>query len=293
VTRINRLIACGDVVGESALWCPRSGRLFWVDIIGRRIHALTPVTGQHQTWATPEIATSIGLREDGGAVVGLRRHVAYWDYDDHFDLLAVIEPDLPGNRLNEGKVGPDGAFWVGTMQNNIGADGQPIAINQSSGAYYRIWPSGRVEALTAREYGICNTMAWTDDDRFLCADTLVNRLYAFDFEDPGITSRRTFGVPFDRGLPDGSALDVEGYLWNCRVGGGCVVRFSPDGTVDRVVELPCSAPTSCAFGGEDLRTLHVTSARFGLPESRRDHPDEGALFAIDTGVPGRPECLFG
>jgi len=175
VTRINRLIAGGDVVGESALWCPRSGRLFWVDIVGRRIHALTPATGQHQTWATPEIATSIGLREDGGAVVGLRRHVAYWDYDDHFDLLAVIEPDLPGNRLNEGKVGPDGAFWVGTMQNNIGGDGQPIAMNQSSGAYYRIWQSGRVEALTAREYGICNTMAWTDDDRFLCADTLANK----------------------------------------------------------------------------------------------------------------------
>jgi sugar lactone lactonase YvrE len=293
MTRVDRLIACGDIVGESALWCGRTGRLLWVDIVGQRIHALATASGEHQTWSTPEIATSIGLREDGGAIVGLAQWVSLWDYDDQFDLLAAIEPDLPDNRLNEGKVGPDGAFWVGTMQNNIGADGQPIAMNRSSGAYYRVWQGGRVEALTAREYGICNTMAWDDDGRFLCADTLVNSLYAFDFKYSGIASRRPFGTPFGRGLPDGSALDAEGYLWNCRVGGGCIVRFAPDGSVDRVIELPCSAPTSCAFGGEHLRTLHITSARFGLPEGRRHHPDEGALFAIDMSVPGRPEYLFG
>jgi sugar lactone lactonase YvrE len=291
MTRVDRLIACGDIVGESALWCGRTGRLLWVDIVGQRIHALTTASGQHQTWSTPEIATSIGLREDGGAIVGLARRVSLWDYDDHFDLLAAIEPDLLDNRLNEGKVGPDGAFWVGTMQNNIGADGQSMAMNRSSGAYYRVWRGGRVEALTA--HGICNTMAWDDGGRFLCADTLVNSLYAFDFSYSGIASRRTFGTSFGRGLPDGSALDAEGYLWNCRVGGGCIVRFAPDGSVDRVVELLCSSPTSCAFGGKDLRTLHVTSARFGLPKGRRHHPDEGALFAFDTSVPGRPEYLFG
>jgi sugar lactone lactonase YvrE len=288
-----RLLDCGDVVGESAVWCGRTGRLFWVDIVGRRIHAFSPGRGRHQSWATPEMVTSIGLRRDGGAVVGLRRHLAYWDYGERFESLAIIEPGIPDNRLNEGKVGPDGAFWVGTMQNNIGAGGEPVAMERSSGAYYRVWPSGRVERLTRCEYGICNTMAWDEAGRFLCADTLTNSLYAFDFHDAGITSRRTFGSPFTRGLPDGSALDVEGYLWNCRVGGGCVVRFAPDGAVDRVVELPCAAPTSCAFGGEGLRTLYVTSARFGLPHERAGSLDEGALFTIATDVPGCPEYLFG
>jgi sugar lactone lactonase YvrE len=293
MARVDRLIACGDIVGESAIWCSRSGRVLWVDIIGQRIHALTPASGEHRTWSTPDFATSIGLRKDGGAIVGLRRQVARWDYDERFDTLAVLEPDLPDNRLNEGKVGPDGAFWVGTMQNNIDADGYPLAMTRSTGAYYRMWETGRVEALTARDYGICNTMAWADDGRFVCADTLSNSLYAFDYEHFGISSRRSFAPPFERGLPDGSALDAEGYLWNCRVGGGCIVRFAADGAVDRVIELPCSAPTSCAFGGPDLRTLYLTSARFGLPDERRTRPDEGALFAIDAGVTGRPEYLFG
>jgi sugar lactone lactonase YvrE len=293
MTQVGRLIACGDIVGESALWSARTGRLFWVDIVGRRIHALTLASSEHRTWSTPDLVTSIGLRKDGGAIVGLRNCVAYWDYNEHFELLAVIEPDLPDNRLNEGRVGPDGAFWVGTMQNNIGSDGQPVEMTRSSGAYYRVWPSGRVESLTERVYGICNTMVWTDDGRFLCADTLANSLYVFDREGGGLACRRAFGKPFASGLPDGSALDSQGFVWNCRVGGGSVVRFAPDGAVDRVVELPCSAPTSCAFGGEGLRTLLVTSARFGLPQERSSHPDQGALFAVDAGVSGRPEYLFG
>jgi sugar lactone lactonase YvrE len=280
-------------VGESALWCARTGRLLWVDIVGRRVHAFTLASGEHRTWPTPDLVTSIGLRKDGGALVGLRRTVAYWDYNEHFETLALVEPELPDNRLNEGKVGPDGAFWIGTMQNNIAADGQPVAMTRSSGAYYHVCPSGEVEALTDRTYGICNTLIWTDDGRFVCADTLANSLYAFDRVGGGLSSRRAFGQPFAAGLPDGSALDSEGYVWNCRVGGGCVVRFAPDGSVDRVVELPCLAPTSCAFGGEDMRTLLVTSARFGLSQELRSHPDQGAVFALDVGVSGRPEYLFG
>lgn len=293
MSAVRRILPCGNSVGESAVWCARTRRVFWVDIVGRSIHALESGSDRHQSWPTPEIATSIGLREDGGAIVGLSRHVTLWEYEHEFEPLACPEPDLPDNRLNEGKVGPEGAFWVGTMQNNIDAAGEPLPMNRSSGAFYRVWPSGQVETLTPREFGICNTMAWDSAGRFLCADTLLNALYAFDFQPHGIASRHDFGTPFSRGLPDGSALDAEGFLWNCRVGGGCVVRFAPDGVVDRIVNLPCSAPTSCTFGGEDLRTLFITSARFGLPSERRSHPDEGALFAFEPGVAGRPEHLFG
>lgn len=292
MARIVQAHAGGDEVGESALWCERTGRVLWVDIVGRRINAFTPESALFESWRTPDLVTSLGLRADDGLVVGLRREVALWEWGDSFRPLAVPEPDLPGNRLNEGKVGPDGAFWVGTMQNNIGSDGEPVEMTEASGAIYRIWPDGRVEPLTPGEFGICNTMAWSDGS-FRCADTLADTLYLYENGAVGLRDRRVLlsgGAP---GLPDGSALDDEGGLWNCRVGGGCVIRIAPDGKIDTVVELPCSQPTSCAFGGPDRKTLFVTSARFGLSGQRRTHSDEGALYAVEVGIAGTPEYLFG
>jgi sugar lactone lactonase YvrE len=135
-------------------------------------------------------------------------------------------------------------------------------------------------------------MAWTDDDRFLVADTLANTIYVYDHDRATcrLTGRRTFAAGFSRGYPDGSCLDAEGYLWNCRVAGGsCIARFAPDGRLDRVIDLPCSWPTSCAFGGEGLATLYVTSARFTMDEAHlAAAPQEGGLFAVDAGVHGRP-----
>jgi sugar lactone lactonase YvrE len=293
MSRVERVLCIGNIVGESAVWCVRTRRLLWVDIGGRSVHALTPATALHQQWTMPDIVTSIGLREDGGAVLGLSKQVVRWDFGTDFTPLATIEPELPDNRLNEGRVGPDGAFWVGTMQNNLDSHGGPIPITRSSGAYHRVWADGRVDTLSSAEYGICNTMIWNDAGQFLSADTLANRIYTFDFLDGTLSNRTPFGQPLDRGLPDGSAIDEQGYLWNCRVTGGCIARFAPDGTLDRVVDLPCSSPTSCQFGGDHLRTLFVTSARFGLPRGRADHPDEGALFAMDVGVAGLPEHRFG
>lgn len=289
---VERILAGGDVVGESAVWSDRDQQLFWVDIVGRGIQALAPDTGEHRIWRTAELVTSIGLRRDGGAVVGFRRHVALWDFDDHFERLAEIETDLPGNRLNEGRVGPDGAFWIGTMQDNIGADGRPTPMDRNSGAFYRVDAQGAVHRLTERDIGICNTMAWTADGRFLCADTLANQIYSYRWDGETLSGRRPFAV-HERGLPDGSALDADGCLWNARVGGGCVVRFSPEGDVLETIDLPCTAPTSCAFGGPNRKTLFVTSARFGLSDERKDHLDEGALYAFNTDTPGLPEHLFG
>lgn len=293
MARIVRVHAGGDNVGESALWCSRTGRILWVDIVGRKINAFTPASASLETWATPDLVTSIGLRADGGLIVGLRREVVLWDWADAFRPLTIPEPDLPGNRLNEGKVGPDGAFWVGTMQNNIGPDGEPAEMTGASGAIYRIWPDARVEPLTPRTFGICNTMAWGKDGGFRCADTLADELYLYDQGAAGLGNRRLLIAGGAPGLPDGSAIDRDGGLWNCRVGGGCIMRVAPDGKIDRVIELPCSQPTSCAFGGPDLETLYVTSARFGLPPARRVHADEGALYALDVDIAGTPEFLFG
>lgn len=285
-----------DVVGESIIWSADEQALYWVDIGRCRIESFAPAGGTHRIWTAHEIVTSIGLRTSVGFIVGMRRSVCLWRPGGSFDPLAIPEPEILDNRLNEGRVAPDGSFWVGTMQDNIGDDGSPKEMNRDSGAYYRIAPDGTVKQLTPRTYGITNTMIWLPGGQFVCADSTKNTLYAFDYDDSDktITRRRDFSVGFPRGFPDGSCRDSEGYVWNCRVAGGaCVARFAPDGTLDRVVELPCTWPTSCTFGGPELATLFVTSARFTMtPQHLRKNPAEGGIFALDVGVAGLPEPQF-
>lgn len=276
-----------NIVGESAVWDERNQTLLWVDIIAKKLHSLRP--GQPvQAWDMPQIVTSVGLCSDDRVVLGLAKQVVLWDFRQPPVPLATIEPDDPLTRLNEGVVGPDGCLWVGTMQNNIAPDGAPLDITASLGRLYRVRPDGRVEALSQDRFGITNTLVWTDDGQLVTADTLENALYSYRVTPGGLTGRRTLLRDYPRGLPDGSCRDAEGYIWNCRVvGGGCVIRIAPDGRVDRVIDLPCSWPTSCTFGGPAMDQLFVTSARFTMAA---DHlaaqPQEGALLRVDTGQRG-------
>lgn len=286
-----------DIVGESIIWSEDERALYWVDIVGKRIHRLEVETARHDTWPTPDFPTSIGMRKNGGFIVGLARDVCFWRPDKTFEIFATPEPGMPGNRLNEGRVAPDGSFWVSTMQNNLNPDGTPKDMNANTGAIYRIDPSGTIKRLTPNEYGITNTMGWTRNNRFLFADTLANEIYSFAYapDTKLISDRRTIVRGFERGLPDGSCLDADDHLWNCRVAGGAAVaRFNADGALSNLVELPVSWPTSCTFGGETLSTLYVTSARFTMtPEHLASNPIEGSLLAIETGFRGIPEPKFG
>lgn len=292
---VELVVPAQDIVGESIVWDDRDGRLLWVDIVGKTIHALDPETGKTQDWQAPDFVTSIGLRADGGAVVGLTKSICLWDHDDRFEPLVQIEPDMPGNRLNEGVVGPDGAFWVGTMQNNIAPDGAPMDLTADTGRLYRCTSDGQVVALSNDRMGITNTLIWTADNRLVTADTIANEIYSYRIDRTGLLShRKTILAGFERGLPDGSCMDAEGFIWNCRVvGGACLLRFDPDGNIDRVVDLPCSWPTSCTFGGDNLDTLYVTSARFTMEaEHLAENPQEGGLFALQPGVRGVPSHRF-
>jgi len=283
--------ACG--VGESIVWSERDRALLWVDITGRTLHRLEPGTGHVERWNLPEFVTSVGLVASGGVVLGLVRRVCRFDFE-RLETLTTVEPATSANRLNEGRVGPDGAFWVGTMENNLNENGSPRELGEPAGTLYRVDSAGKVDRLVEDTFGISNTMLW-DADRFITADTLANELYAYDHDEASgaLGARCTFAAGFDRGVPDGSCLDADGYVWNARFGGSCLARFAPDGTVDRVLELPCTNPTSCTFGGPGLGTLYVTSARFGLDANQvRREPAEGGVFACDVGVTGRPEHLF-
>lgn len=273
-----------DIVGESIVWDEQGGALIWVDIVGKRIHRLVAASGDHEIWETPSFVTSIGLRVGGGLVVGLEREVALWTFGGAFETFSVPEPHLPGNRLNEGKVGPDGCYWVGTMATNLHPDGTPRDAGPPAGRIYRIGPDGSAVVMQPERFGITNTLAFTSDGRLIVADTLANEIYQYPVTQGERTlgARSVFTGGFPRGLPDGSVLDSEGYLWNWRVaGGGCVVRYTPDGQIDRVIDLPCSWPTSCTFGGENLETLYVTSARFTqTAEHLARNPLEGAVFSL-------------
>lgn len=287
---------CRDIVGESLIWVAAEQVLYWVDIVGSRIHRWAPECGTHEVWPTPELPTSIGPRKDGGFVVGLRQRICLWRPGGPFETFAVPEPDLPGNRLNEGVVTPDGSFWVGTMAENIAPDGGPQPMSGNSGALYRIGPDASVTQLTERHFGITNTMIWTDDGRFITADTLANRFYAYDLTESGtrLANRHVLPLQLDRGLPDGSTRDTAGTIYNARVaGGGAIAIITSDGTAT-YLDLPCTSPTSCTFGGRDLQTLYITSARFGMTEDQLiEKPHEGGLFAVDVPAAAGRQQQFG
>jgi sugar lactone lactonase YvrE len=159
------------------------------------------------------------------------------------------------------------------------------------GQLFRVGSDGAY-SVEETEIGISNTLCWSPDRRiFYFGDTLQNEISAYDYdqETGAISGKRPFFSGFDRGGPDGSAMDCESYLWNCRFGGGCIVRIAPDGAVDRIVEMPCRDVTTCTFGGSDLKTLFITTA------SMRQHKGErlaGSLFALRVDVPGLPENVF-
>lgn len=295
MTAVRQVLAAGNIVGESLVWDAARGRLVWVDIIGRSIHALDTASGAHRVWRLKERPTSIGLCRDGGAILGMERHICRWDWAGEPVPLIEVEPDRPANRLNEGVVGPDGAFWVGTMLNNINKDGSPRDIPEATGQIWRYGPDGSLRRMSGDRFGIMNTLVFPAADRLVAADTLANALYSYRIAPEGLVDRQVLLENFPRGLPDGSCLDAKGRVWTARVvGGACLTCTALDGTVEEVVDLPCTWPTSCAFGGPDLTTLYVTSARFTMSaEHLAANPQEGGLFACEPGARGAAAHLFG
>lgn len=285
----------GDIIGESIVWDDERNVLLWVDIAGCRIHRLDPATGKHDVWPTPGFVAAIGLCTDGRAIVSLRNSVALWSYGSEFEHLANIEPDIPDNRINDCAVAPDGSFWVGTMQNTVDQNGKAMPLTRSSGMLYRVDASGEVTKLSEDTFMATNTLVWTRRG-FVTSDTGLNENYLYDVAPDGrsIQNRRRLHEPLERGIPDGSCLDDEGYIWQARTGGGaCLVRLTPDGEIDRYLDMPCQSATSCVFGGPRRDQLYITSTQYLLPDEHlASNPQEGAMFVADVGFTGPPAFRF-
>jgi sugar lactone lactonase YvrE len=178
------------------------------------------------------------------------------------------------------------------MRNNVNPDGSSGEAGGQDGVLYRVDGDGRITEWK-RRIGISNTLAWSPDrTRFYFADTLANTIFAYDYDEASgsISGETPFFSGFERGLPDGSTVDSEGFLWNCRYGGKCIVRIAPEGSIDSIIEMPVTNITSCTFGGRDYKTLYVTTASAGAPPADRL---AGGLFTISSDVAGQPENKFG
>lgn len=282
----------GDVTGEGVVWSADEGAVYWTDINRFLIHRMDG-RGAVTSWLFDQPVTALGLTDHPGTlIVALASRLILWQpQGDVRDPLGPALAGWPEVRFNDGRPDPSGGFVVGTMSNNVGPDGEGLPVVPGLGKLFRFTPETGFTTIQ-EGIGIANTVCWSPDRMtFYFGDTLEDtiRAYAFDPANGIFGATRPHLLGFGRGLPDGSAIDSAGYLWNARYGGGCVVRVAPSGAVERVIELPCGNVTTCTFGGRDLGTLFITTARGGAGTSERL---AGSLFALEAPVPGLPELRF-
>ena len=283
------LVPVGDRCGEGATWDAADDCLYWTDINRYLVHRWRPLDETVRTWMFDEPVVALALTTVMIVATGSRLILWRSRTDERKPQGFALE-GWPKVRLNDGRPDPGGRFWIGSMRNNVGPEGQQLAAGGTDGLLFRI--DGKGTTVERRGIGISNTLCWSPDrTKFYFADTLANIIWVHDYDDAAgmIGAPRVFFEGFDRGWPDGSAMDAEGYLWNCRFGGGCVVRIAPDGSIDRIIDLPVTNVTTCTFGGPDLKTAFITTASVLSPETERL---AGSLFTLESSVPGLPENRF-
>ncbi len=285
---VNVTVKADALLGEGPVWDGPTETLYWLDIKGKYLHALSPARGKS---TKVQLSTEVGAvapRSGGGLVAAARCGFCFLDPVTG-NLTAIADPEshLPNNRFNDGSVDPSGSFVAGSMDDLETAP---------SGTVYRLDPEGKVTVLFGG-YVICNGPVFSRDGRTLYfSDSVSRRILSFPYDpaDGSVGDASVFARLMEAdGYPDGLTVDADGGVWCAHWGGGRITRFTADGKVDGIVEIPVPHVTSCTFGGPDYRTLYVTTARWGLAPGRlKQFPLSGSLFAVDVGVHGLPLPTF-
>jgi L-arabinonolactonase len=278
----------GALVAESPTWSASERALYWLDGRSDAIYRIDIASGARSSWTTPAKVNALGLRAAGGLIVAMKSGIATLDTGTGaFTHVVTPAPYTDAMRMNDGKVDGAGRFWFGTMHDDAG---------DASGHVYRLDPDGTLATIDSG-YTIPNGFAWSPDDRTMyLADSHPRTIYAYDFDAASgeARNRRPFAQTAEGTMPDGATIDADGYLWSANVGGWGISRFAPDGTLDRRLELPVQRPTSVILGGDDLRTLFITTAARRLtPEQLTAQPLAGAILAVRVDVPGLSAHAFG
>ncbi|MDT0390498.1 SMP-30/gluconolactonase/LRE family protein [Streptomyces dubilierae] len=266
-------------LGEGPTWDAAASRLLWIDILGSRLHSYDPATGRRTVRRTEQHVGAVKPRAGGGLVLNLRDGVGLLDPDGEFRWLHR-EP-VPGRRANDAAVAPDGALWAGTMRYDEAPGG---------GTLSRVTGEGAVEVVLD-DVTVSNGTGWSPDGRLMYyIDTPTRRIDVFDHADGRVSGRRTLAeIEEGAGFPDGLTVDADGCVWVALWAGGAVRRYTPQGRLDRVIDLPVPLVTACAFGGTGLSDLYVTTARTGLS----DPPAlAGSLFVVPGAGKGVAQPAF-
>ncbi len=288
--RIERVAAVSNTLGEGIVWHASSNSIYWLDVAGGcRIFALCLSSGTVRSNACDRNLYCLRVVDDEMLVATTKFGLA-WVYIS--DLTVHGEhrflTDQTCLRFNDANCDSRGRLWTGTMVDNFQSVNGVPQQTQSVGEILSIEESEITVADTG--YGCPNTFAWSpSDDTMYCADSVSGWIHSYDFnaESGRIDRIRDFHKDDSRGIPDGSAIDSEGCLWNARWDGAAIFRITPDGRVDEMINIPVSRVTDCTFGGSDLRTLYVTTARYGATgEDLIAQPLAGDVFAVSPGVTG-------
>ncbi|WP_421836749.1 SMP-30/gluconolactonase/LRE family protein [Novosphingobium sp.] len=286
--QITKLDVPRCLVGEGPVWDVGLGLLFWIDILGRKVHNLDPATGATRAWEVPGVIGSMALRESGGAIVALANGVHALDLDTGDCTLIASSPDLDDQvQLADGKVDRRGRFIVGSSDRSMKDARGKLYVLEPGAAQLRVIDEGMT---------LSNGPCWSPDNAtFYHADSIRNEIYAYDYdiETAAVLNRRLFASTAELGgIPDGATVDALGGVWSAICEGGKLVRFLPDGSVDRIIDMPVRLPGSVMFGGAALDRLFVPSLDPSFM-GRANDPLDGETFVIDgLGFTGLPEPRF-
>jgi len=279
------ILSVGNTLGEGILWDSRREVLWWTDIQGRRLHRYEWTHGAMQIVDTPDRVGSFGLVEASeNLITAFASGIALYDVHEQSVAWLTTETLGPGIRFNDGRVDRRGRFWSGTM-----VEGERLA---AGGCLYSIDATGEARC-HVRGVWISNGLCVSPDGtRLYFADSPTRTISVYDLIEPEgvLGTPRLFARTPKGAYPDGAAIDADGCMWSAQWGAGRIVRYTPDGRIDRTLEVPTSQPSCVCFGGPDLDVLCVTSAREGLDGSRlHAEPHAGDVFLYRAGVKGLPE----